>query len=316
MYKLDINDYYTPIFLKSPILKIILVAFIFNILAFLSFRITVSPENLSPIFPDIGFALAAVLILGRKALIGVWFGSFVANIFSFWDVCKMLDKSLLETILSSCTVATAAVIGVAVSVYLINLFNKGKYPLKSGYSVIVFLLISILYCGICSLLCVTSIYLWGLSSPNHIISNWTILWQGDLIGTILITPFLISWLNRHHIKIISTSLLEAFLLGLATLLVCALVAFDHPNNQFLFIIILLWATFRFRIRGVSILSSMFALLSSIYGYLGYGSFVVVYPKDSLIYINTFFAGATVLALIASGYYSDYLHKKIETFKNI
>jgi len=314
MYKLDTNDYHTPFFLKSSLFRIILVAFVFNVLAFLSFRITVSPDNLSPIFPDVGFALAAVLIIGRKALLGVWAGSFVANMFSFWDVCKMLDKTLLETILASLSVATGVVIGVAISSYLINLVNKGNYPLKSGFSVISFLGISVLYCGICSLLCVAAISFWELSAPNHFIANWTTLWKGDLIGTILIAPFLISWFYRHHIKIIATSLFEAISLGLATVLVCVLIAYDHPNDQYLFILILLWATFRFRIRGVSILASMFALLSSIYGYLGYGSFVVVNSNDSLININPFFGTATVIALILSGYYSDYLHQKQQLSK--
>ncbi|REG90838.1 MASE1 domain-containing protein [Flavobacterium aquicola] len=315
MYRLDTNDYYTPFFLKSSLFKIILVAFTFNALAFLSFRITVSPDNLSPIFPDVGFALAAVLIVGRKAIGGVWIGSFVANMFSFWDVCQMLDKSVLETILSSASVATGVAIGVTISAYLINLVNKGEYPLKTGFSVIVFLGISVLYCGICSVLCVSAISFWGLSTPNHFVYNWITLWKGDLIGTILITPFLISWFYRHHIKIIATSLLEAVLLGLSTVLVCVLVAFDHPSDQYLFILILLWATFRFRIRGVSILASMFALLSSIYGYLGYGSFVVVNSEDSLININPFFGITTVITLILSGYYSDYLHRKLETSKS-
>ena len=311
MYKLEASDYYTPFYLKSTLFKIIFVAFVFNILAFLSFRITVSPDNLSPIFPDVGFALAALLIVGRKAIAGVWIGSFVANMFSFWDVCKMLDKSLLETMLSSASVATAVAIAVTISAYLINLINKNEYPLKTGSSVIAFLAISILYCGICSLLCVSAISFWGLSTPNHFISNWITLWKGDLIGTILITPFLISWFYRHHIKIITTSLLEAILLGLATILVCILIAYDHPNDQYLFIIILLWASFRFRIRGVSILASMFALLSSIYGYLGYGSFVIVNSEDSLININPFFGLSTVIALILSGFYSDYLHRKLD-----
>ena len=115
MYKLAKNDYYTPFFLKPSLFKIIFVALVYNILAFLSFRITVSPDNLSPIFPEAGFALAAVLITGRRALIGIWIGSFIANMFSFWDVCKMLDKSLLETLLSACSVATGVVIGAAIA---------------------------------------------------------------------------------------------------------------------------------------------------------------------------------------------------------
>lgn len=311
MYKLAENDYYTPFFLKPSLFKIIFVALVYNILAFLSFRITVSPDNISPIFPEAGFALAAVLITGRRALIGIWIGSFIANMFSFWDVCKMLDKSLLETLLSACSVATGVVIGAAIASYLINLFNKGKYPLRNGYGVIIFIAVSFAYCAVCSLLAVTAISLFGLNTPNHFISNWTTWWQGDLIGTIMLTPFILSWFYRYHIKIISTSLFEAIAMGLATVCVCVLVAYDHPDDQYLFIIILLWAAFRFRIRGVSILASLFALLSSIYGYLGYGSFVVVTSEDPLIYLNSFFGFSTVIALIIAGFYSDYLHRKVE-----
>nr|WP_315200821.1 hypothetical protein [uncultured Flavobacterium sp.] len=52
-------------------------AFVFNILAFLNFRITVSPDNLSPIFPNVGFAIVAVLIIEGKTIVGVWVGLFV-----------------------------------------------------------------------------------------------------------------------------------------------------------------------------------------------------------------------------------------------
>ena len=314
MSKLAANNYYTPFFLKSSLFKIIFTALVYNILAFLSFRITVSPDNISPIFPEAGFALAAVIIMGRKALIGIWTGSFVANMFSFWAVCKMLDKSLLETILSSCSVATGVVIGAAIAAYLIDVLNKDEYPLRNGYSVIILIGVSIIYCAICSLLGVTAISHFGLNTPNHFISNWTTWWQGDLIGTILLTPFILSWFYRYHIKIISTSIFEAIALGLATVSVCVLVAFDHSDDQYLFILILLWAAFRVRIRGVSILASLFALLSSIYGYLGYGSFVVVTSDDRLIYLNSFFGLSTVIALILSGFYSDYLHRKLAESK--
>lgn len=311
MYMLAKNDYYTPFFLKPALFKIIFVALVYNILAFLSFRITVSPENISPIFPAAGFALAAILIAGYRGLIGIWVGSFIANMFTFMDTAKMLDKSFFETTLAAGSVATGVVIGVAIATYLINLFNKKEYPLRNGYGVIVFVAVSFIYCAISSLLSVASITFWGLNIPNHFISNWATWGQGELIGTIMLTPFLLSWFYRHHIKIISTSLFEAITMGLATVTVCVLVAYDHPDDQYLFILILLWAAFRFRIRGVSILASLFALLSSIYGYLGYGSFVVLTTEDPLIYLNSFFGLSTVIALIIAGFYSDYLHRKLE-----
>ena len=249
--------------------------------------------------------------MGRKTLIGIWIGSVVANLFSFWDTSQMLELPLISTILSAVLVASGVTLGAALGAYFINLLNKGTYPLKTGWGVIIFLAISVFYSAICSLLGVSVISLFGLSVPNHFIFNWTIWWQGDLIGTIILTPFLTSWLYRYHIKIIATSLLEALALGLVTIFICVLVAFDHADDQYLLIIILLWATFRFRIRGVSIIAALFALLSTIYGSLGYGSFAMTTPEASLTYINSFFGLSTMIALIMAGFYSDYLHKKLD-----
>jgi hypothetical protein len=87
--------------LKSAPIKIALVAFIYNALAFISYQITVTPDNIAPIYTAAGFALASVLIMGRKTLIGIWIGSVVANLFSFWDTSQMLELPLISTILSA-----------------------------------------------------------------------------------------------------------------------------------------------------------------------------------------------------------------------
>lgn len=314
MYKQASKDYYLPQFLKVAPVKIALVAFIYNALAFISYQITVTPETISPIYPAAGFALAAVLIMGRTTLYGVWLGSFVANVFSFWDTSLMLNISFLTTCAASVMVASGVTLGAAIGAYVINSINKGKYPLRTGFSTIIFLAICVFYSAIGSLIGVVTISFFGLSAPNFFLTNWTTWWQGDLIGTIILTPFLTSWLYRDHIKIIKTSLLEAFFLGLATVLIGVLVAFDHADDQYLLLLVLIWATFRFRTRGVSIIASLFALLSTIYGSLGYGFFVVNPTENSLAYVNSFFGISTVIALIFAGFYSDYLHEKLEKSK--
>lgn len=309
MYKQSPTDYFLPSFLKSTPIKIALVAFIYNALAFISYQITVTPDNIAPIYTAAGFALASVLIMGRKTLIGIWIGSVVANMFSFWDTSQMLELPLISTLLSAILVASGVTFGAAIASYFINHINKGSYPLKTGWGVIIFLAISVFYSAICSLLGVSTISLFALSAPNHFIFNWTTWWQGDFIGTIILTPFLTSWLYRYHIKIIPTSFLEALALGLLTIFICVLVAFDHAEDQYLLIIVLLWASLRFRIRGVSFIAALFALLSTIYGSLGYGSFAMTTEETSLTYINSFFGLSTMIALIVAGFYSDYLHNK-------
>lgn len=312
MYKQASKDYYLPAFLKVAPVKIAIVAFIYNALAFISYQITVTPETISPIYPAAGFALASVLIMGHTTLYGVWFGSFVANMFSFSETSEMLNIPLIQTIATAILVASGITLGAYIGAWVINSINKGKYPLRTGFSTLLFIAVVIFYSAIGSLIGVASISLFGLSAPNNFLSNWTTWWQGDLIGTIILTPFIISWLYRDHIKMIKTSLVEAFFLGLATVFICVLVAYDHADDQYLLAIVLLWATFRFRIRGVSIIAALFALLTTIYGSLGYGFFAVNPTESSLAYVNSFFGVSTLVALIVAGFYSDYLHEKLKT----
>ena len=69
---------------SSP-LAILAVAVAYAVLAKASFLLTIPPGNITPIFPAAGLALAAVVILGPKALMGVWIGSFLANTLFFLD---------------------------------------------------------------------------------------------------------------------------------------------------------------------------------------------------------------------------------------
>jgi hypothetical protein len=78
------KDFTLRILNSSPV-AILAVAVVYAVAAKASFLFTIPPGNVSPIFPAAGIALAAVMILGRPALIGVWLGSFAANAISFFD---------------------------------------------------------------------------------------------------------------------------------------------------------------------------------------------------------------------------------------
>ena len=77
------KEYLVPALFNSPPAAILAIATVYAVVAKVSFLVTIPPGNVSPIFPSAGIALAAVLILGRRALAGVWLGSFAANGISF-----------------------------------------------------------------------------------------------------------------------------------------------------------------------------------------------------------------------------------------
>ncbi|MCX6865320.1 MAG: hypothetical protein NTV46_03720 [Verrucomicrobia bacterium] len=73
-----------PILVSWPV-AIVVVAVVYAMVAKAAIHVAVLPSNISPVFPDVGIALAAVLIFGRIALFGVWLGSFAINVISFFQ---------------------------------------------------------------------------------------------------------------------------------------------------------------------------------------------------------------------------------------
>src|SRR5207244_1082774 len=61
---------------------IVLVA-AYVITAKIGFFLAIPPGNVTVLWPPSGIALAAVLLIGQRAAIGVWIGSFCANLWFF-----------------------------------------------------------------------------------------------------------------------------------------------------------------------------------------------------------------------------------------
>src|SRR3970282_1436542 len=93
---------------------IILIALLYGVIAKNGFLFAIPPGNISPVFPAAGIALAAVLILGRPALIGVWLGSFVANGISFFDHTMMFTRTILSALLVSSCIGGGATVSAGV----------------------------------------------------------------------------------------------------------------------------------------------------------------------------------------------------------
>jgi uncharacterized membrane protein len=97
--------------LDSSPASILAVAAVYAAVAKLSFLFTIPPGNVSPIFPAAGVALAAVIILGRKALIGVWLGSFVANILSLLAGAEVSFHNIWPALLVASFIGIGATAG-------------------------------------------------------------------------------------------------------------------------------------------------------------------------------------------------------------
>ena len=104
------NKYSASRIYNSPPVIILTVAVVYAVVAKVSFLFSIPPGNVSPIFPAAGLALAAVMILGRKALAGVWLGSFAANAISFFDGTVSSVPAVLPGLLGASIIGFTGII--------------------------------------------------------------------------------------------------------------------------------------------------------------------------------------------------------------
>ena len=76
----DIGEYHLPHFLRSTLGATLTVGLAYALVAKVSYETTTLPGHIAPIFPSAGIALAAMIILGRSGLFGVWLGSISYNL--------------------------------------------------------------------------------------------------------------------------------------------------------------------------------------------------------------------------------------------
>jgi PAS domain S-box-containing protein len=95
-------------------------------------------------------------------------------------------------------------------------------------------------------------------------------------------------------------MLEASVLGVATLLVCYMVFFRHTPFEYGLLPLLLWAAFRFSMRGASTAVATIALFAMIGTSRGTSPFVGGTVNESLLLLNSFFGVTITCTLFMAG----------------
>jgi len=132
--------------LHSAPVVILTVGSAYALAAKASFLFTIPPGNVSPIFPAAGIALAAVMILGRKALLGVGLGSFTANAQSLFAGTVGAAHAVWPTLTVAAAIGVGAMCGAGAGAFLVRLSCKGEPPLSSGWNVLMLVSVGALGC--------------------------------------------------------------------------------------------------------------------------------------------------------------------------
>jgi len=133
------------------------------------------------VWPPTGIALAAILILGPRAWLGIFAGAFLVN------------ETTAGSLATSLAIATGNTLEAVLGAYLVNRFAGGQSALTRGRSLALFVLFAAGVTTVSATVGVTSLSLAGFGGWPDYGRIWLTWWLGDAVGAVVVAPVILLW---------------------------------------------------------------------------------------------------------------------------
>ena len=248
-------------------------------------------EQVSPVWPATGLALAALLLLGYRAWPGIALGAFLAN------------ATADEPLATAAGIAAGNTLEALAGAWLLNRegFRRRLERLRDVTALV--LLGAAGSTMVSATIGVTSLCLGGVEPWSRFDVLWLVWWLGDAMGALVVCPVLLVWLRRPFVPFPQGRGREAAAL-LVALLAVSWVAFGgpvaalfpYPALEYAVFPFVIWAALRFGQRGatlVAVLTSAIAIAGTL---SGAGPFAYATRHESLVLLQLYAAVLVVTGL--------------------
>lgn len=184
-----------PVALRNRLLQALLVALAYYLSGRLGLLLAIPPGYATAVWPASGIALAAIMLLGRWAAVGVFAGSFAVNIANGLDTTSL--AALLHGLPVPLAIGAGAAAQALAGAWLVRRFVGYHNLLTQELQVLWMLgLGGPVACLINASAGVGSLYLAGLIPADNALFNWWTWWVGDSIGVLVFAPLVLIWSLR------------------------------------------------------------------------------------------------------------------------
>ncbi|MCJ7520464.1 MAG: diguanylate cyclase [Anaerolineaceae bacterium] len=216
----------------------------------------ISSQNLIPlIWPQVGVALAVILLAGFDALPGTLIGSF------------LIAVTTGAPIGFSVILAVGNSLAAFFSAYYILAKNNFSYALENVSSIFRIIFLGVLFSPVISAtINLIGMYLIQINIGEDLLLIWGTKWLRDALGVLLFTPFILVWFGNPLPKINTKLLIDEVLIYSAAVGLVLLIFFGNLNQEtassiiFLIIPIIIWASIKLNIHGLVSINLIISLL--------------------------------------------------------
>jgi len=236
------------------------------------------------VWPPTGFAIAALLRLGRRSAAGVFLGALIAN--------ATADEPL--------AVATGIAIGNTLEAILAVTFLR-RFDFDAGLARVRDVLILIGAIAFAPIVAASvgtaSLGAGGVQPIGALPGLWWLWWMGDALGGLIVTPFLLVASERRHRKIAVAEGVIGIVLLAAVSAAAFVVLRRVQATEYVVFPFVIWAALRFGPLGtatVAIVSNAIAIWGT---HLGRGPFAGAGPEHGLVLLQIFMAVVVTTGLL-------------------
>ncbi len=295
-YQYELPNSMTFSKISKYLIRIIALAVIYHLVARLALQMAYLQANTSPVWPPSGIGLAALLIMGIAYWPGITLGVVGGSLLTGTSLPIALGLGLANTL--------EALLGTIVLERWLHL----HLHLDRIRDVVGLVLAAAISTSISASVGMATLYLVGTARQAPFFTLWGTWWVGNLLGILVVAPFILIWSQPFTKAFQRKRFLEAVMFLLLLVVVTSYV-FANPGGSNIFHQALIymifpfaiWAAIRLEQRGAVttiVVVSGISIWDTVHGM---GPFSQLSMNESLILLQTFtgVVSLTTLTLAAS-----------------
>ena len=252
-------------------------------------------QSISLVWPPTGLALAALVVLGRRAWPGIAIGAFLANAgtsIPLGVAGAIAAGNTLEALIAATLLTRVA----------------GDRPRLDAMATVRTLILVAAPAGalVSALIGVTSLVVGGTLAPAAWPTAGAVWWIGDVLGALLVAPLIIAWFTEPAPSRAVRGTLEVALLCLGTALAAELglghflpvpALLRRLDYLYLLFPFVIWAALRFGSRGASLMTFVIAVVAVWRTVAGGGPFNTASGGGTLFAVGCYLGIVAVTGLL-------------------
>lgn len=266
------------------------VAVVYFVAARLSLGLALVHGQVTPVWPPTGIALVAILTFGRGVWPAIAIAAFAVNL------------PLGPSPLGAAVIAAGNTLAPMASAVLLRRAGFRLQLDRMRDAVAIVGLGALLGMTVSATVGATVLTLSGAVEMNQFATTWAVWWAGDAMGVLLVAPFLLSFWPPRGARILNwAQRVELTVTMAATALVTYFLFQNQLRLEYLVLLLIAVAAWRFRLRGAAPAALIASLVAGWAAVHGYGPFDRESLFEKMVTLQAFNVSVSLASFLLAAY---------------